>query len=89
MKEIPSDTDIEIVVVRVPEDATEVTVFEGGRDVTALRGVRVYVINPDGASVEDWQDARREAIATASPKVAEVLARAYDRYADSEWLDGV
>lgn len=81
---------IDVVVVVHPEDATDVTVYlDGVATTSTTRGVRVYVIKPDGKSAKEWADERAEMTATASRAAADQIGTAFDSYAGSEWVDGL
>ncbi len=73
--------DIEVVAVRDPSGGIDITVFDGGRNVTNMRGVRVYVIDPDtDQTPESWNALRDEALATASADAAAHVRKHFDRF---------
>ena len=78
---------VEVVVVRDPDAADDVSVWLGGQPV----GDEVAVVCVDagaGCALADWLQARDEALVGASPEAGVAIADAYDHPRGSRYITG-
>ncbi len=77
---------LELVVIRDPDGGTDVTVFADG---VVIDDYDEYVIDAArGHTFGDWTESRAEAIASASPAAAAMLAASYDDPPGYQYIDG-
>lgn len=77
---------VEVVVVRDPNAADDVSVWLGGEPPAADEVAVVCVDAGAGWTRDDWLHARDESLAGASAEAAAVIAAAYDHPRGSRYI---
>lgn len=83
----PPPLPVEVIVVRDPDAADDVRVLVGGEVVTEEVSV-VCVDAGAGWDVADWQNARADALADASPAAASIIANAFGNAPGARYITG-
>lgn len=79
---------VEVVVVRDPDAADDVSVWLGGQPPVGHEVAVVCVDAGAGWTLADWRQARDEALVGASPEAGAAIADAYDHPRGSRYITG-